>query len=106
MGGLQRGEKAMRNYRSHDDYLNKALKNPKEAALYLNEAAEENDPALILHALAQVAKAHGVSRMAKKVSLSRMGLYKTLSKKGNPEFRTFLGILSASGLQMSFRIAA
>ena len=96
----------MKTYRRHDDYLNKALKDPKEAALYLNAVAEENDPALILHALAQVAKAHGVSRMAKKVSLSRMGLYKTLSKKGNPEFRTFLGILNASGLQMSFKIAA
>ena len=96
----------MKTYRSHDDYLDKSLKDPKEAALYLNAVAEENDPALILHALAQVAKAHGVSRMAKKVSLSRMGLYKTLSKKGNPEFRTFLGILNASGIKMSFKIAA
>src|SRR3989338_1640804 len=102
--GLQ--EELMKTYRNHDDYLNKALKDPQEAARYLNAAAEENDPRLILTALAQVAKAYGVSRMAKKVSLSRMGLYKTLSKKGNPEFRTFLGILSASGLQMSFRIAA
>ena len=96
----------MKRYRSHDDYLNEKLKNPKEAVLYLNAVVEENDPALILHALAQVAKAHGISRMAKRVSLSRMGLYKTLSKKGNPEFRTFLGILNASGLQMSFKIAA
>ena len=96
----------MRTYRSHDDYLNKALKDPKEAALYLNAVTEENDPALILHALAQVAKAHGVSRMAKRVSLSRMGLYKTLSRKGNPEFKTFLGILNASGLRMSFKPAA
>ena len=96
----------MRTHRSHDDYLNEALKDPKEAALYLNAVAEENDPVLILHALEQVAKAHGVSRMAKKVSLSRMGMYKTLSRKGNPEFKTFLGILTASGLQMSFKAAA
>ena len=95
-----------RSVRSHDDYLNGALKDPKEAALYLNAAAEENDPELILSALAQVAKAHGVSRMAKRVSLSRMGLYKTLSRKGNPEFKTFVGILNDSGLQMSFKPAA
>lgn len=96
----------MRIYRSHEDYLKQALKDPQEAALYLNAAADENDPALILAALAHVAKAHGISRMAKRVSLSRMGLYKTLSRKGNPEFKTFVGLLNASGLQMSFKPAA
>lgn len=95
----------MRTFRSHDDYLNEKLQNPKEAALYLNAAVEEEDPALIIAALAQVAKAHGFSRMAKKVSLSRSGLYKTLSRRGNPEFKTFLGLLHASGLQMSFKPA-
>jgi probable addiction module antidote protein len=93
----------MRKYRSHDDYLKQSLKDPKEAALYLNAAAEENDPALLLVALAQVARAHGVSTMAKRVSLSRMGLYKTLSKKGNPEFKTFWGVLEASGIQLTFK---
>ena len=96
----------MRKYRSHDDYLDQALKDPKEAARYLNAAVEENDPALILTALSQVAKAHGMSKTAKKASLSRMGLYKTLSKKGNPEFKTFVGVLHASGLQMSFKPAS
>lgn len=56
----------MRTYRSHDEYLGKALKDPKEAARYLNAAAEEKDRTLILAALAQVAKAHGVSRTVKK----------------------------------------
>jgi len=93
----------MRTYRSHDEYLDKALKDPKEAARYLNAIAQENDQALLLAALAQVAKAHGLSKTAKKASLSRMGLYKTLSKKGNPQFKTFMGVLNASGLQMSFR---
>jgi len=93
----------MRTYRNHDDYLDKVLKDPKEAARYLNAAAEENDQTLILVALAQVAKAHGLSKTAAKASLSRMGLYKTLSKKGNPEFKTFMGVLNAAGLQMSFR---
>lgn len=95
----------MRNYRSFDAYLNKSLKNPKEAALYLNAAAEENDPGLILAALADVARAYGVSKTAKKASLSRMGLHKMLSKNGNPELKTFLGVLRASGLQMSFKPA-
>ena len=95
----------MSTYRSHEDYLLEKLKNPKEAACYLNAAAKENDPALLLVALSQVAKAHGPSKIAKKASLSRMGLYKTLSKRGNPELKTFMGVLSASGLQISFRPA-
>ena len=93
----------MRKYRTHDEYLAKSLKDPKEAALYLNAVVEEDDPALLLVALAQVAKAHGISKMARNASLSRMGLYKTLSKTGNPEFKTFMGLLDASGLQMSFK---
>jgi probable addiction module antidote protein len=93
----------MRKYRTHDEYLVQSLKDPKEAALYLNAAADENDPSLLLVALAQVAKAHGVTHMAKRVSISRMGLYKTLSKKGNPEFKTFFSIVKASGLQLTFK---
>jgi len=95
----------MRKYRTHGEYLDKALKDPKEAALYLNAAAQENDAALMLAALAQVVKAHGISKTARKVSLSRAGIYKTISKAGNPELKTFLGILKVSGLRMSFRPA-
>ena len=93
----------MRKYQSYDEYLIETLKDPKEAALYLNAAAEENDPALLLVALAQVARAHGLSRMAKRASISRMGLYKSLSKNGNPEFKTFIKLIAASGLQLSFK---
>jgi probable addiction module antidote protein len=93
----------MRKYRSHDEYLVESLKSPRAAALYLNAAAEEGDPAVILVALSQVARAHKIARMAKRISLTRMGLYKSLSKKGNPEFRTFFSILTASGIQLAFK---
>lgn len=96
----------MRKSRTHGEYLDKALKDPKEAALYLNAAAQENDAALMLAALAQVVRAHGVSKTARKVSLSRAGIYKTISRTGNPELKTFMGILRVSGLQMSFKPAA
>lgn len=95
----------MRKYRTHEEYLDKALKDPKEAAHYLNAAMEENDPALLLAVLAQLVRARGVSKTAKEVSLSRAGMYKTLSKRGNPELKTFIGILKATGLEMSFRPA-
>ena len=61
--------------------------------------------ALLIVVLAQLVKAHGVTRTAKKVSLSRAGIYKTLSKHGNPELKTFMGILKATGLEMSFKPA-
>jgi probable addiction module antidote protein len=93
----------MKKYRSHDDYLVKALKDPGEAALYLNAAVEENDPALLVTALAQVVKAHGMSRTARRARLTRMGLYKTLSPGGNPELKTFLGIVNASGVRLAFQ---
>ncbi len=95
----------MRTYRSNDDYMDEELKDPKEAALYLNAAMEENDPALLLVALAQVARAHGATKTAKKASMSRAGLYKSLSKKGNPGIKTFMSLLNASGLRMSFKPA-
>ncbi|MFI5363371.1 MAG: addiction module antidote protein [Elusimicrobiota bacterium] len=95
----------MRTYRTHEEYLNEVLQDPKEAALYLNAALEENDAPLLLVALAQVAQAHGMSKTAKKASMSRAGVYKSLSKNGNPEFKTFLNLLKASGLRMSFKPA-
>jgi probable addiction module antidote protein len=93
----------MKKYRTHDEYLENSLRDPKEAAIYLNTAIEESDPALFLMALGQVARAHGISRMAKRITLSRIGLYKSLSEKGNPEFRTLLNILEAAGVQLSFK---
>ena len=92
-----------RTYRSNDEYMSQVLKDPKEAALYLNAVLEENDPALLLVALAQVAQALGISRTARKASMTRAGLYKSLSKNGNPEFRTVLNVLQASGLQLSIK---
>src|SRR5437016_97751 len=91
--------KYMRKMRTHDEYMVEILKDPKEAALYLSVVAEENDPAHMLMALSRVARAHGMSKLAAKISISRMGIHKALSKKGNPGFRTFLGILKASGLR-------
>jgi len=93
----------MRKHRSFEEYLVGSLKDPKAAALYLNAVIDEDDPALLLTALADVAKAHGVSKMAGRIRLSRMGLYKSLSKTGNPEFKTLLGILRASGLRLAFK---
>lgn len=93
----------MKTYRTHDNYLDHVLRDPKRASAYLTAVAEENDPKLLVEALAKVAKAHGMAQIARKASVTRVGLYKTLSRRGNPELRTFLKLLAASGLQLSFK---
>ncbi len=95
----------MLNYRTHDDYLLETLQDPQEAAYFLEAAMEGNDQAHILRSLAIVVKAHGLSKTAKKSAISRMGLYKILAGKGNPQLKTFMALLEASGLRISFKPA-
>jgi len=93
----------------YDDLLIKALKDHKLAIAYLNnalEATKNGDPdglSLLLIALRNVIQAHGgMAKMAKKTGLGRESLYKTLSEKGNPEFRTIATLSSALGLELKF----
>lgn len=81
--------------------LIKHLKNPKEAAAYLNAILAEGDSKLFLKALGKIAEAKGgVSQLASKTKVSRVGLYKVFSEQGNPEFKTIEGILDAFKLRI------
>ena len=71
---------------------------------YLNAVFEEDDPALIAHALGVVARAEGMAEIAKQAGLTRPSLYKALSENGRPEFATVLKVLRALGLKL--KIAA
>ena len=93
----------MRRFRTFDNYLHSELKDPKHAALYLNAVLEENDRELLMVALADVARAHGLTKVAKRTHISRMGLYKMLSKHKNPGLKTFLAILEAAGITIHFQ---
>ena len=53
-------------------------------AEYLTAAAEDENPDVMLLALANVAKARGMTRVAKAAELSRESLYKTLAPGGPP----------------------
>lgn len=89
--------------RRYEEGLNEALKDPKEAAAYLNahlEDAEESEE-LFLMALRDVAKAHGIGDLAEKASLGRESLYKALSDKGNPKLTTLIALLKSMGLGLS-----
>lgn len=51
---------------SYQGYLLESLKNPAEAAAYVDAALELDDPAALLLALRQVAKAHGMAEVARR----------------------------------------
>lgn len=61
---------------SYQRDLIEALKDPSEAAAYLNAAIEEGDRAAFLLALRNVAEAHGgMTTIAEKAHLNRESLY-------------------------------
>lgn len=76
------------------------LKSEKDMAAYFEAALEEGDPAIIVHALGNIAKARGMTEIARKTGLGRESLYKALSHGGNPEFATVLKVVHALGIKL------
>jgi len=83
------------------------LKDPAEAAAYLEAAIEDGDQPALMLALRHVAQAlGGVAAIARKSNLAREATYRMLSESGNPELRSFIAVLAAAGLRISIRPAA
>ena len=78
----------MKGVKDHKSAIVKRLKNNKIYRIaYLNEALNEDEPAVVLSMLRDVIEAtRGFANIAKKSGLARQSLYKVLSDKGNPEF--------------------
>jgi len=70
-------------------------------AEYLSAALEEDDPALFLAALADVAKARGMTKMAKDAGLGRESLYKALAPGAKPRYDTVLKLARAAGVKLT-----
>ena len=70
-----------------------------EAALEL--AIEERDAGFFAKALGEVAKARGMSEVARTAGVTREGLYKALSKDGDPQLSTLIGVIGALGFKIS-----
>ena len=96
----------MEKSRPYQEYLNKVLADPLEAAGYLNAAMEEGDKELFLLALRNVAEARlgGMSKLAEASGLNRESLYRMLSGKGNPELKSLDRLLHALGLKISVEV--
>lgn len=92
--------------KSYQEELIESLKDPIEAAAYLNAALEDEDPEVFLLALRDVVEGRGggMTRLAEKTKLNRESLYRMLSKKGNPELRSLGALLNALGLRLAVEV--
>ncbi|MBL1419969.1 MAG: putative addiction module antidote protein [Alphaproteobacteria bacterium] len=78
------------------------LKDPKNAAVYLEECLIDGDMHLFQEALGNVAKAQGgMTALADETNLTRQALYRSLSKDGNPQMDTITKVLHAMGMRIS-----
>lgn len=78
-----------------------AMRDPAEAAAYLEAAIELDDPVVLLVALRQIAKAHGMAEVARRAEVGEKTLFRVLSDKGNPTLVTVYKVLKAVGLRLS-----
>src|SRR5258708_38674869 len=91
----------------YEDWSIEQLKDPAEAAAYLETVIEEGDQASIMLALRQGARAQGgVAEIARRGNLTREATYKMLSKAGNPELRSLAAVLEATGLRIAVKPSA
>ena len=80
------------------------LKDPENAAGYLNAVIEEGDKDALLLALRNIAEAEGgMTAVAEKAHLKRESLYRMLSTRGNPALSNLLSILRGMGLKMTIQ---
>jgi len=75
----------------------------EDVIAYLEAALEENDTALLLSVLGDIARSKGMAQIAKDLNLARESLYRSLSEGGNPSFSTVAKVLDNLGFQLSIR---
>jgi probable addiction module antidote protein len=92
--------------RLYKEGLLERLKDPQEAAAYLDAALEDGDTEVFLLALRDVAEARlgGMTTLAQQTGLNRETLYRTLSDKGNPELASLDKLLHAVGLRLAVEV--
>ena len=91
---------------SYQGYVLESLKDPEEAAAYIEAVLELDDSAALLLALRQVAKAHGMAEVARRADVGEKSLFRALSENGNPTLDTINKVLHAVGLRLSVTPAA
>ncbi|ACS51152.1 putative transcriptional regulator [Bartonella grahamii as4aup] len=91
--------------RNHDDAMAEIFRDdPELAAATLDAILADGDQSELLVTLRQMAKAYGgVQAVAKAANLNPTQLYRTLSEKGNPEFRSLNALLRTMGFRLAIQ---
>jgi probable addiction module antidote protein len=79
----------------------KYLHDDTAIAEYMDAVLETNEPALLLLALGDVARAKGMAQVAKDAGLGRESLYKALAPGAKPRFETVMKVAQALGLKFT-----
>lgn len=87
--------------RSYQNELLKALRDPVEAAAYLNAALEERSYELFLLAVRNVVKARGIKKLPEE---GRLNQELILSENGNPQLSSLSVILDNIGLRFAVEV--
>jgi probable addiction module antidote protein len=75
----------------------------EDVTAYLEAALEENDTALLLAVIGDIARSKGMAQIANDLNLARESLYRSLSQDGNPSFSTITKVLDNLGYQLSIK---
>lgn len=87
--------------KGYDDSLCGSLKDLHEAAAYVDAVLDLDDPATLLVALRQVARAHGLAKGTRRAHVGDKTLFRTLSKGGIPTVFTLQKVLRTVSLRLS-----
>ena len=82
------------------------LDSEETIAEYLTAAMEDDNPDVLLSALADVAKARGMAKVARDAGLGRESLYKALAPGSHPRHETIAAVMRAMGVRFAAVAAA
>lgn len=95
----------MATSRDYRESLIKRLRDPEEAAAYLDAALEAGDRPAFLLAIKNVIDAFGgVTQVSRDTGLNRENLYRVLSERGNPELKSLEKLLKSLGLRLAVEV--
>ena len=77
------------------------IKTPTDQLAYLQAAFEENDPAPIVAALRDIARARGIAEIATAAGLSRGKVFEACRRGRKPTLNTLMGVAKAFGSRLT-----
>ena len=76
------------------------LDSDEAVAEFIDAALETGEPAVLIRALGEVARAQGMAQVAKRSGLGRESLYKALQPSSHPRLETIMRVVQALGVRL------